>query len=426
MSARLNMQRAVVLALSCAARMGRRGSGGVVLGCPPVPEANRGDQALLLASVQELQRRGVRPLHLVQTSRHPILNLQPAPDLVIHDRFAPIFESPWCFREQTAWLRFLHDKDALALVGCDVLDEGYSVARSEGSLLAMRLAARAGVPSRVVGFSINDTSSPALYDRFDAFVRAGGELFVRDEVSLQRLLQGGVAHAQLTADLALLVEPAPLEEVDPELRRFFDRFAGRVVGLNFTDVVVGARQAAGAGRDAFFDRITRACVTLARTDGVGVLCLPHDEQGGVEFLAALHERLRAALPHATARVHPLPSARVLKRIAGMCQHVFTCRLHLGIAALGMGAAVTGFPYQGKFEGQFRHFGLSDCLIPLPELPSDATLLAALLRRRLALSHELSRRIREKLPAVLAQSRSNFQGLGHEPSLPAHAPREAAA
>ena len=47
-------------------------NGGFVLVPAPVPEANRGDQALLIAAVEEIQRRSAGTLVLVASSQHPI------------------------------------------------------------------------------------------------------------------------------------------------------------------------------------------------------------------------------------------------------------------------------------------------------------------------------------------------------------------
>lgn len=378
----------------------------IVVCCAPVPEGNRGDQALLAAVVDTLRRGPWKKIHLVQTASHPILAIREDGRIRIHAGYWPVFTSPHCFREQLAWARFLRGKGDVVLIGADVLDEHYSVARSEGSFYAMHLAARCGCPTRIIGFSVNGAPSPALRGRFLRAQQDGTKLCVRDSLSHQRLHDAGIKSAQLVGDLALLMRPACVEELDAGLREFIRNAPGPVVGLNFTEIVMGS----GAETDALLERITDACARLAHEDGCRFVCIPHDEQGGIEYLASFHAKMSGRYPGIAALVAPMPSAQQLKCIAGQCAHVFTCRLHLGIATLGMGRPVTGFPYQGKFEGQFEHFGLSDGLIYKDQLPGTVDGMTEIFRRRIQSSDDLARRVRDRLPAVQALSMKNFAGL----------------
>jgi polysaccharide pyruvyl transferase WcaK-like protein len=386
----------------------------VVVCCAPVPEGNRGDQALLAAVTQTLQQAGHRRIHLVQTSNHPILSIKSDEVFEIHEEFYAVFSTPLSFREQLAFVRFLKGKRHVILIGADVLDEGYSVARSEGSLFAMHLAARAGCEARIIGFSINGVTSEGMRNRFLRAQKSGVRMMTRDAVSLERLVNAGITSAELVGDLAFLMQPAAFESLDEPLRRFIRRDAGPLVGLNFTEVVMGS----GPEKDRFVSNLVEACGRLAREDGCRFLCIPHDEQGGMEYLTEIQGRIAAAHPGVSYMISPLPTAPQLKRIAGECLHVFTCRLHLGIATLGMGRPVTGFPYQGKFEGQFNHFGLSDGLIPKDQIPPTAEGLTELLRQRIRASDQIAARVQERLPGVLELSMKNFEGcLSAAPTIP---------
>ncbi len=378
----------------------------IVVCCAPVPEGNRGDQALLAAVVDTLRRGPWKKIHLVQTAYHPILAIREDERIRIHAGYYPVFTSLECFREQLAWVRFLRSKGEVILIGADVLDEHYSVARSEGSFYAMHLAARCSCPTRIIGFSVNGAPSDALRSRFQQAQNDGTRLFVRDALSFSRLHDAGIKSAELVGDLALLMRPARVEDLDPALRQFIQTAPGPVVGLNFTEVVMGR----GPETDALLDRVMDACARLAREDGCRFICIPHDEQGGIEYLGAFHARMNQRHPGIATLVSPMPSAQQLKCIAGQCAHVFTCRLHLGIATLGMGRPVTGFPYQGKFEGQFEHFGLTDGLVYKDHLPGTVDGMTELFRRRIQASSELAQRVRDRLPAVLALSMKNFAGL----------------
>lgn len=383
----------------------------LVLLCPPVPEGNRGDQALLRAVVDSLVALGYKRIDMVQTSYHPIESIKPDDVLRIHTRFSPVFDSMLSFKEQLQFVLFLQGAKDVVLVGCDVLDEGYSKARSQGSLFAMYLASHATSSARIVGFSVNDTSSRDLYKRFIALRHRGVGLYARDAVTLKRLEDQGVEGAELVGDLAFLLQPASLDDLqDKDLVSFIQHNQGRLIGLNFTQGVMGE----GETRDRLFANFIKACGKLSVDMDLRFVCIVHDDQGGIEYLQDFHEKLEAAYPGISRITLPMPPATHLKFIAGQCLHVFTCRLHLGIATLGMGRAVTGFPYQGKFEGQFRHFGLDESgLIPRNTLPDDADALTAVLRKRIENSDAIAAQVQASLPAVLSNARKNFHGLKSE-------------
>lgn len=372
--------------------------------CPaPVPEANLGDQALMIAVVEELRRRGVGNIVLVATSQHPIETYGTADGLRIVDDLHYVFQTDRCFRERLAWIRLARRSRALIMIGADVLDEGYSRARSAASFWAIRTASKMGVSSRVVGFSVNGAPSTEL--RVRMLELANTKLFARDPISHERLRRAGIPNVSLAGDLAFLLQPAAWSAVAGDVQEFVREHQGRIIGINLTDVVFDAH------RDQVFRKFAKALVELARYDQFRFLLLPHDDQGGREFLRRFHEAVEHEMPGIAKLVDPLPTARQLKAIAGRCLHLFTCRLHLGIATLGMGRPITCFPYQGKFEGQFAHFGLSEDGLIRPEtLPTDPAELAQLMRGRIAESDELAARIQNRLPAVRKLALKNFDGI----------------
>jgi len=384
---------------------------GIVVCCAPVPEGNRGDQALLLAVCRELQSAAeqdasLRPVHLVETAGHPILSVKPDDTFRIHRQYAQVFNTMKSPKERLAFLWFLRGKKTLVLIGADVLDEGYAPDRSRASIDAMSLASAAGVPNRIIGFSINDTSSPGLGQRLKRARENGTQLFARDAVTHQRLIDAGIKDARLVGDLALLMPPAEFEELPADLQEFFNDHAGQVVGLNFTEVVMGS----GEFKDRLFANVAAAAKTLGDERGQRFVLIPHDDQGGVEYLQALYAVMQEACPDYVRMVEPMPGAPILKRIAGSCVHVFTCRLHLGIATLGMSRPVTGFPYQGKWEGQFAHFEIQGGLVPKESLPADPDAFTQLMRDRIDASDAVAAQVASRLPEVKALSRANFDGV----------------
>jgi polysaccharide pyruvyl transferase WcaK-like protein len=215
-----------------------------------------------------------------------------------------------------------------------------------------------------------------------------------------------------SGDLAYLLKPAPESDVPAADQNFIAGAPGSVIGLNIISKVLG--------KDGRFNErmqlIANACKALAESDKCRFLLLPHDDHEDSADLARLAQTLLEIGGESWSHlVTPVPRAAMAKRLAGMCTHLFTCRLHLGIAALGMGRPVTGFPYQGKFEGQFELFGLSEeGLISPDRFPTSVEELVALMRARIAQSDALAKQIQSRLPAVQALSRKNFDGLGSVP------------
>jgi polysaccharide pyruvyl transferase WcaK-like protein len=373
----------------------------------PVPERNRGDQALLAVVVGELNRRHCGPVTILTTSNQPITSLQSNTDQEIVEDLYPLFLTRRAYREELRFPMVAARHREMLMIGADVLDEGYCVDRSVASLYALELAERVGLRSRIFGFSVNGPPSPGLRERL---MRLGRKtrLFVRDPESYRRLQQAEVPGIELAGDLAFLLEPAGLDDLDPGLRGFCEANEGRLIGVNLTSVVLGQY-----GNEELRLRIVAdACRRLAEEDGWRVLLIPHDEPEGVAYLRSFQLHLGPNQVSFSRIVDPLPHSRCLKRLAGFCTHVFTCRLHLWIATLGMGRPMTGFPYQGKFEGQFELFGLStDGLIDASRFPQTVDEMVGLMRHRIAQSDELARQIQGRLPAIRELSLRNFDGLG---------------
>lgn len=372
--------------------------------CPaPVPEGNRGDQALMIGAVEELERRGVDRITLVATSQHPIETYQLSDKFKIITHLHYIFQTDQCFLERLKWIKLLINAKELIVLGADVLDEGYSAARSDATFWAVRTAAKLGVNTRVVGFSVNGPPSDGLKKRMSAL--GSTRLFVRDPVSYLRLKHAEINNIELSGDIAFLMEPVSPDLISEDVRHYCNEHPNRIIGLNVTPVVFDEEH------EDLLEALSRAVVILAEEHGYRFLLIPHDDQGGIEFLHEFSKRLNKLKPGIHHLISSLPSARQLKAIAGKCLHLFTCRLHLGIATLGMGRPITCFPYQGKFEGQFQHFGLAeDGLLDLETLPTNPKDLAAIMHDRIQQSDKLAEQIQSRLPEVQRLARSNFDGI----------------
>ena len=378
---------------------------GITVCGPPSPSRNRGDEALLQAVVAQL--RDTPDFEVVMTGPGPLPPFLREVPFPVHTQHYQAFNTAAAFAERLRLLAHLRTRRDLVLVGADVIDEGYGTGRSAGSLETVHFADRLGVRCRVVGFSINETPSATLAQRFRQ-LGAATPIVARDPLSFRRLRQGGIDNVRLGGDLAFLMPPAAEEALPDPTRRFLDRHEGRVIGLNLIGKVLGG----DAGMAQWYPRFAAACALLRRDEDYGFLLLPHDDHEDIRDLRRLVPQCGERLPAEAFHLpDPVPDARALKAIAGRCRHVFTCRLHLAIATLGMGRPVTCFPYQGKFEGQFEHLRLpADGLIPPESLPTTAEGLAEVMRTRIAESETLAAAIDRRLPAVRELALRNFAGM----------------
>ena len=400
------IKKSLVAASSMIARRPTKRNG-VVVCSAPVPERNRGDQALLNVVVNELRDRDVGPILLLSTSNQPIDSIAEDQDVTIREDLFSLFLTDRCFSESLLFPHLVSRYRHFLVIGADVLDEGYSVMRSKATMDAIQVASRLKLQTRILGFSINGPPSPGLKDRLDSLGRTT-RLFARDPMSYKRMEEAGVSGVEQSGDLAFLLKPADESAIDPVVMRFVSDHRDKLIGLNLTEVVFGMY----GKTEEKLSIVAEACKTLAEKDGLRFLLLPHDEPEGVEFMRQFLVRLGADADEWARLVAPLPHCSHLKFLAGQCKHVFTARLHLGIATLGMNRPVTGFPYQGKFEGQFGLLGLSsDGLIGPERFPTNVEQMADLMRKRIEKSEELAQTIAENLPNVKRLSRFNFDGIG---------------
>jgi polysaccharide pyruvyl transferase WcaK-like protein len=118
------------------------------------------------------------------------------------------------------------------------------------------------------------------------------------------------------------------------------------------------------------------------------------------------DRQRIFIPEAADQV---------KRLAGKVDFVITGRMHVAIAALGMGTPAICLTFQGKFAGLLEYFSLEKYLI------DPGSFEAGMLRRTcidmLANLEELSARVKASLPKVIDLARSNFHHLIGRPFKP---------
>lgn len=293
------------------------------------------------------------------------------------------------------------------VLGADCMDGHWSVYTSLILLAAADLAARMGIATRLTGFSWNAHPSLKVVRAFRN-VTQKLPILVRDPVSYERF-KGDVRHgkgvktAKLVADVAFNLQPYKTPMVRTELDWMNVQHAqGRfILGFNLHSMLVPKEKLKG-----FVDVVVAQLLKfMGSHPNVALVLVPHDYRvdGDLKVL----EQVAAGLASEMSRVRLVTtvlSAEELKALAGGFDALFTSRMHLGIATLGMGKPIGAFMYQGKFIGLFRQFGLPETLVLSPEEADEvAEVLGVLLHE----AEPLMASVANALPTIFADCKANL-------------------
>jgi polysaccharide pyruvyl transferase WcaK-like protein len=370
---------------------------GIVLCFPPAPENSRGDMALILGALNCLKRRKNK-INIILTSNQKINFLEEKNNLKIYSKFHQVFNTQRSFIEQIKLIIFLIGKKHFILIGCDVLDGKYSLDRSISSLSFIKIASNLGLKTRIICFSFNNENNIKLKKIIKSY-NGKVKLITRDKKSFNRLKKLKIKDLNLAGDLAFLVKPANFNFLNKKTRIFIEKNKQNLIGLNFIEPVFGKKNT------DFFDKIAKICIDLSEK-GYRFILIPHHEPMDVEYMKYLHNKIKDI----SYFLDPIPSANEIKTIAKECKHVFSSRLHLAIASLGVGTPVTCFPYQNKFEGQLNYFNLKNSLYHYQDLPQTIKGLNNLFEKRIKASNKESIIIKKKLPKIINLAKKNFEKL----------------
>ena len=316
------------------------------------------------------------------------------------------------WRERIKLANRLRNYEQFFLLGTDSLDGGYSEWQSLGLLTLAEQAATSGMPTSVVGFSVREEPKPSCTEalqRVAAHERA--RLCIRDLVSKDRL-DGMVRRLAVTADPAFLLRPDSAGDAAAEVLRWIDaqRASGHfIIGLNLSAHVIECVGSDAAPR--LQGSILEALAAAGRSIGkpVAVILVPHDlrrRYDDVAFCESLLPEISGSGEIPAIVFRPPLTAAAAKAVIGHTDFVFSGRMHLAIAALGMCVPVACISYQGKFEGLYQHFGLEPLTIS-PADACDAGKLSRFLTGAILDCARLKSSIEAALPGVTELARANF-------------------
>ncbi|TRA99515.1 MULTISPECIES: polysaccharide pyruvyl transferase family protein [Rhizobium/Agrobacterium group] len=376
----------------------------LIVACDPITIfGSLGDDAMITAAVQHARAKNPDVEVDVLVEGQGFNNS-------LHQRgFVPvdIFGKPNFIKELAE--KFLARKhDCVVVVGADVMDGYYHPLVSAKLLASLDLAAAAGIKSFILGFSFNEAPHPALAGFYRA-LHPRVSLNVRDAVSLERLKNFAPVQAALVADSAFsLTSEDPDEDTNAWIAQ--KRAQGyRVMGFNLHPLLF--KNADQAQIETIIIRGAEALQFAIDTRPVCWLLIPHDYRekvGDEACLRAMAERMPASKADRVRYLDGKWSAAVLKGVTGQLDGVVSGRMHLAIAALGKGVPATCIAYQGKFEGLYRHFGLSTANLLSPSaFYTDDGIKNALIDF-IDQSEEIRENVGKKLPEILELSGRNFQ------------------
>lgn len=299
----------------------------------------------------------------------------------------------------------------IVLIGADVMDGYYSASKSFRFFMIADLATRFGKRSSITGFSFNNNPAPSLQKLPFKEFSQGTRLCLRDPVSLDRFGKLSCGLGRLTADVAFLLQPDEDSSQLTSVRHWAScrRDDGEfVLGFNIHPALLPDNDAAMAG---LVSASISALRKLLAEGGLSVLFISHDARATSSDSLSIKPVFDALKADFDAHVHLIEadrSAAELKAVAGLADAVFTGRMHLSIAALGMGVPVAWATYQGKFEGLAKHFNLPDWLLIEPSrLSGRPELLEQVLRRIVNEQDSLKSVVGERLLQIKELSRDNL-------------------
>ena len=299
----------------------------------------------------------------------------------------------------------------VCILGADCMDGFYSPYMSLMLLLLHDLFTKTqNVRSHLLAFSFN--ASPSMMIRY-AFKLVNNQLLInlRDPVSLSRY-EHMVGKAGLLADTAFCLQYDETFEGYDTLKEWCAKQRSQsrtIVAFNLHPMLRKYNHPNEVIADA--QKVSQnLIVMLHKHQKVSLVLLPHDDRQRLSdntMLSVVFDELKVEFQdrlYCDAKVY---RAAQLKGMCGLFDALISSRMHLAIAALGRKVPVMAATYQGKFEGLFLHFGLSEeyLMSPLSFCSDDFLIVVEKFLQDLSGIQNI---IKQGLPKVLDMSSQNFQ------------------
>ena len=363
-----------------------------------------GDDAMLTASSQYLAQQGFEKIGIISFG-----HLE-AWDNIKHITHVVPFGTRW---NRLQVVNHLRHYNYLFCVGADVMDGYYGNMSTIVRTKLLNLAAGLNICTTILGFSWNQNPTPESVKALEKLPHTI-RICARDILSQNRLKQRLNRPIELVSDLAFLLESDQNSKLASEVTQWIYAQQSNnrtVIGVNLNNLFVGAGKKLQPSEliKYFVSTLTELSV---QDSTLSFLLIPHDSRGQVSDLSLAQELLQALPPALRPYCSQVPfpcRAAEIKAICAELDFVLTGRMHLAIACLGQTTPVGCITYQGKFEGLFQHFQMSNVTIS-PEEAFRPEHLSQFVLHLLAQREELRAQIQIALPKVMELAKSNFSGV----------------
>lgn len=389
-------------------RLFRKPQPGSVLVMPPYSPGSFGDEAVVTSVVVQLARQGVKRIGLIAYRDDDDWSYLSGITEVFSLQDYFLYES-WGIRFRFCRLTSQYEK--FLVLGTDVMDGYYGGRDSQQRIAVTEMAAQAGALTRIISFSFNNRPHPECVEMLKR-LPAQVQMFGRDPLSRQRLMNSLERPVELVADVAFLLEPTPDTEKVQAVYRWADgeKAAGRIViGMNANHILL--EQVKGLTSDSLVNAYVAALQEITiRYANASFLLTPHDIRGEVSdvmlanlIYAGVSEAVRS---HCMVVPTPCKPAEI-KAMMAKVDFVLSGKMHLAIASLGQGVPVVCVAYQDKFEGLFQHFEMDDLTIDPKDVVQPGKL-AAFFIGKYEQREALAGQVQKRLPAVQNLARLSLQ------------------
>lgn len=312
--------------------------------------------------------------------------------------------STWglAYQEAEALLSYSH----AYFLGADIMDGAYCYPDAVKRIRMSKYCYSQGVDSRIIGFSLNENPHPAVIREFQS--RGDLPIFLRDPLSYERAQKILGGDVRLSADVAFLLKPENSSYVK-SIHEFADGFKSKgkaVFGLNIHELL---------GKFSGADTLEQLIVSLAKYinehDDCAFVLIPHDYRSFVDDRNPLRKIVQLLNDKSKERVYFAEkeiSASEIKGICGVLDGVITGRMHLAIAALGMGIPVLAMVYQGKFEGTLSFFNIDEKFLMNPAQVANYSYFTEIMESWIKRLPALREEVECSLERVQGLSKSNFE------------------
>ncbi len=392
-----------------ALRKSRKTTGKLALLLPTTSPGNLGDEAVLHATVRELQEQGYDRVCIISLGEHAKYEIEGSDTVVI-----PLEHNP----DGESYLQFVELASEFTdffIWGADIVDGTYGTGVVLHRFTLANLACELGLRTTINSFSMSQFKSPEVLNGYRS-LNPAVKLYCRDAFSKERLeSEVGEGRVRLSADLAFLLRPDHAAPLSMKMAAWAQqhRSNGRIIlGLNINEIFcTHFNMEPDALLGMYAECMTKVC---KRHPNLAIAHMPHDNHQNQKFGSisdfVLSRKLNELLPPPIRDTSFIPPETMraieVRSICSNLDLMFTARMHVAIASLAVGTPVFGLAYQGKFEGLYRHFDLRDMFITLDQF-KNVDLAVDFLDRSIQRAKVVQAQVRERLPSILASSRANL-------------------